>query len=428
MLSREDNEALCRVGPGTLMGNLMRQYWVPALTSTELPGPDCNPVRVMLLGEKLIAFRDSSGRVGLLQNACPHRGASLFFGRNEADGLRCVYHGWKFDVSGRCVDMPNEPPESNFKDKVQARSYPCVEAAGLVWTYMGPREVLPPLPHFEAFDYPLEQVEHTTWLYRCNWAQAIDGSTDPTHAGILHMGHLNWEEETGLQRVRVQNRAPGQKLADIGAGVLCGAYYENHPDDPDQVYWSIGQWMFPFYRFSPTGKLGSKTQIQATVPMDDHHTIQLVASVRFDGHRIFRAGEYAGDRRLPNGTGWYDRYRWEQTIENDYLIDREKQRSMESYTGLDGNIIEDVMVTESMGPIYDHTQERLGTADAMIIRIRRRLLAAARALAEHGTAPPGVDDPDAYLVRAGLTSLPRDADWITETEALRGVTAVSPAS
>src|SRR5919201_4903190 len=144
MLKQEENELICRVGPGTPMGNLMRQYWVPALLSSELPSPDCNPVRVLLLGEKLIAFRDSTGQVGLLDHTCPHRGASLFFGRNEACGLRCVYHGWKFDVSGRCVDMPNEPPESTFKDKVRAKAYPCQERGGVVWPYLGPRQEPPP--------------------------------------------------------------------------------------------------------------------------------------------------------------------------------------------------------------------------------------------------------------------------------------------
>jgi nitrite reductase/ring-hydroxylating ferredoxin subunit len=385
------------------------------LRSDELPGPDCDPVRVMLLGEKLIAFRDSSGRVGLLRNACPHRGASLFFGRNEADGLRCVYHGWKFDVGGRCVDMPNEPAESNFKEKVWARSYPCVERAGFVWTYLGSREVPPPLPHFEVFDHPAERVENTTWLYRCNWVQGMEGAQDLSHAGFLHGGHLEWDAQDGLMRLIAHNRAPAQKLVDIDAGVMCAGLYPDHPDTPDEDTWAIGQWMFPFYRIGPTGKLGGKTQFAATVPMDDDHAIQFVATVRFDEYRIFPKAEYAGDRRLPNGTGWYDRFRWEQTMENDYLIDREKQRSMESYTGLDGSIIEDVAITETMGPIVDRTLEHLGAADALIIRIRRRMLAAARALAEHGTPPPGVDDPDAYLVRAGYTTLPKGTDWLAAT-------------
>ncbi len=139
MLSKEDNDLLCRVGPGTPMGDLMRQYWIPALLPSDLPQPDCDPIRVRLLGENLIAFRDSEGRVGLLDSECPHRCASLFYGRNEENGLRCVYHGWKFDVTGRCVDMPNEPGESNFKDRVRAIAYPCIERGGAIWAYMGPR-------------------------------------------------------------------------------------------------------------------------------------------------------------------------------------------------------------------------------------------------------------------------------------------------
>ena len=150
MLTAEENQLLTRVGPGTPMGNLFRQYWLPAMLSEELPAPDSDPVRVMLLGEKLIAFRDSNGQVGLIQNHCPHRGASLFFGRNEEAGLRCVYHGWKFDVTGQCVDMPNEPAESNFKSKVKAVAYPARERGGLVWVYMGPRSTPPELPDIEA--------------------------------------------------------------------------------------------------------------------------------------------------------------------------------------------------------------------------------------------------------------------------------------
>src|SRR5215813_7912375 len=146
MLSREENELVSRVGAGTPMGELMRQYWLPAVLSSELPAPDSDPVRVLLLGEQLIACRDSTGQVGLLQNNCPHRGASLFFGRNEESGLRCVYHGWKFDALGNCIDMPNEPAESDFKHKVSATAYPTRERGGIIWAYLGPRSEPPPLP------------------------------------------------------------------------------------------------------------------------------------------------------------------------------------------------------------------------------------------------------------------------------------------
>src|SRR5437660_201330 len=154
MLSRVDNELITRVGPGTLMGNLLRQFWIPAALSSELPTADSDPLRVLLLGERLIAFRDTSSKVGLLQHNCPHRGASLFFGRNEESGIRCVYHGWKFDVTGACIDMPNEPAASDFKHKVRAVAYPTAEKAGVVWTYLGPREKQPPVPDLEWMRAP----------------------------------------------------------------------------------------------------------------------------------------------------------------------------------------------------------------------------------------------------------------------------------
>src|SRR5215831_6980073 len=150
MLSNEENDLLCRVGPGTPMGNLMREYWIPAIRSDELPSPDCPPLRVRLLGEDLIGFRATSGAVGLMQNACPHRGASMFFGRNEEEGLRCVYHGWKFDTAGQCIDMPSEPAESNFRTKIRATAYPCIERNGAIWAYLGSREAPPQLPDLEA--------------------------------------------------------------------------------------------------------------------------------------------------------------------------------------------------------------------------------------------------------------------------------------
>ncbi|MBV8085200.1 MAG: Rieske 2Fe-2S domain-containing protein, partial [Chloroflexi bacterium] len=186
MLSQEDNEVLTRVGPGTMMGNLLRRYWTPALLSSELPGPDSDPIRVRLYGEDLIAFRDTNGQVGLIQNNCPHRGASLFFGRNEEAGLRCVYHGWKFDVTGQCVDMPNEPAESNFKNKVKATAYPCHESGGLVWTYMGPKESMTPFRDFGSDSMPKEQWRVGKQLSTCNWVQSMEGNLDSSHISYLH--------------------------------------------------------------------------------------------------------------------------------------------------------------------------------------------------------------------------------------------------
>src|SRR5438067_10745415 len=166
------------------MGNLLRQYWMPLMMSSELPSPDCPPVRIRILGENLIAFRTTSGEVGVIQNNCPHRGASLFFGRNEEEGLRCVYHGWKFDVSGQCVDMPSEPAESNFKEKIRTTAYPCVERGGVVWAYMGPRETPPPLPDIEANMLPDGEYAANVSLPQGNWVQAPEGDIDTSHLGF----------------------------------------------------------------------------------------------------------------------------------------------------------------------------------------------------------------------------------------------------
>src|SRR3989454_9471046 len=192
MLTHEENELITRIGAGTPMGTTMRRYWIPALLAWELPEPDCPPVRVKLLGEDLVAFRDTEGRIGLLEELCPHRRASLFFGRNEECGLRCVYHGWKFDVAGRCVDMPNEPEESNFKPKVRAVAYPCVERGGLFWAYLGPRETTPPLPELE----PTMLADSTIQVYQreCNWVQALEGDIDTCHTVYLHLGSVTPEE------------------------------------------------------------------------------------------------------------------------------------------------------------------------------------------------------------------------------------------
>jgi len=423
MLSREENEFISRVGAGTPMGELMRQYWLPALLSSELPAPDSEPVRVLLLGEKLVAFRDSNGQVGLLQHNCPHRGASLFFGRNEESGLRCVYHGWKFAADGTCVDMPNEPAESDFKSRVRAVAYPTQERNGIVWAYMGPRSEPPPLPDLEGNMLADDEWNVTAIQRECNWLQALEGDIDTSHFSFLHAGSLqqSTREEGTFSYYMLSNRAPHYSVVDTDYGAMYGAYRDT---DDGRRYWRVAQFLFPVYTMPPQGVLGHKVTVRCWVPMDDEHTLFIMSGPRFRRPASASpppAGNPMG-RLLPQTTDWYGRFRMAANGSNDYQIDRDKQRrntNAEDYTGITGIHLQDQAITESMGATVDRTRERLGSSDTMVIRVRRRLIAAAQALAEHGATPPGVDSPEIYGVRAGGVFLPRERDWLDGTESLR---------
>jgi len=437
MLSLQDNIDLCRVGPGSVMGNFMRQYWTPAVRSDELPGPDCPPVRIRLLGENLIAFRATSGKVGLIQNACPHRGASLFFGRNEEEGLRCVYHGWKFDVSGQCTDMPSEPAESNFRTKIKATAYPCHERNGIIWTYMGPRDVPPPLPDIEA-NLLAEGPHQISVLYRpCNWMQGWEGEMDTVHAAFLHGGASKLENTkpgTGGYYTAKQRSAKFSVL-ETEFGTSYGAY---RPAEEDSYYWRIAHCLFPFYAMPPLGPIGKNALVGMYVPMDDEHHLHW--EIMIEPGKGSTLGGLDNPARnpavapqgqggpqpttgrgftLPNTTDWFGRFHIEQNAANDYMIDRDAQKNWESFSGITGVRQQDMAVTESMGTIYDRSHEHLGTTDQLIIRTRRRVLAFARALRDHGTVPPGVDQPWLYRQRSGDCVLPRTVDWWEGTKELR---------
>ena len=434
MLSREDNELLCRVGPGTPVGAMLRQYWVPALMSSELPERDGAPVRVRLMGENLIAFRVTSGKIGLIQNHCPHRGASLFFGRNEEEGLRCVYHGWKYSCEGHCVDMPSEPEESNFKSKIHATAYPCVERNDIIWTYMGPRQTPPPLPDIEPNMLPRGEYAVQKVLRECNWFQGLEGDIDTSHLGFLHLGAIKPEQTSPgtFDYYNVADRAPKYEVVDTEFGTSYGAY---RPAEADTYYWRIAHFLFPFFTMIPTGILGMQVLVRAWVPVDDEHIMfwSLTAprsrlgsgaaggasGLNAGGRAVAAAGARPGGFEfLPDTPDWLGKFRLTQHKDNDYLIDRKAQRT-ESFTGIAGIHQQDQAVTESMGPIYDRTQEHLGTSDAMVIRTRRRVINAARALRDNAVTPPGVDNPAVYRHRSGGVILPRDADWLEATKGLR---------
>jgi phenylpropionate dioxygenase-like ring-hydroxylating dioxygenase large terminal subunit len=374
----------------------------------------------MLLGEKLIAFRDSNGKIGLLQSNCPHRGASLFFGRNEEAGLRCVYHGWKFASDGTCLDMPNEPAESDFRTKVKATAYPCRERGGVVWAYMGPRATPPELPDLEPNMLSDSQVSVRAIQRECNWLQGLEGDIDTSHLGFLHLGAVEpaSTKPGTFAYYTVADRAPRYQVVDTEYGAMYGAY---RPADEGRLYWRFAQFLFPCFVMIPTGVLGVQVLVRAWVPMDDTHMLFFSMGSRSG------PSPRSGEDLLPNSTDWFGRFRMASNAENDYRIDRDKQRRREDFTGIDGIHTQDQAITESMGPIYDRARERLGTSDVMVIRVRRRLLEAARALDDRGVTPPGVDDPSVYRVRSGGVILPKDADWLQATAELRRAFVQHPA-
>lgn len=405
-MNDQDSKDLTRVGPGTTMGEFMRQYWMPAAKSSEVVA-DGDPLRLLILGEHLIAFRDTEGRVGVMDHRCPHRCASMFLGRNEEGGIRCVYHGWKFDVTGKCLDMPNVPSHQNFKDKVHAKAYRAVERNGLIWIYMGQKQNdPPPLPVIEA--NLIEKSDIWCLQRECNWLQALEGDIDTSHVGFLHVGMLTPDdlEEDHPMRPTVLNRAPEYEVRATEWGTMYGGYRLN---DDGQMSWRVAHFMYPFWTQTPNAKFGTRAIARAWVPMDDEHCMLFdISGGVDDGNPAYiskrKNGELLYEKFVyePNTTDWHGRWRCKDRSHNDWGIDRESQRNGMQYTGIGNITIQDQAVTESMGSITDHSFEHLAPTDQMIARTRRALLQAARAWKEKSMTPPGSEKPEVYFgARAG---------------------------
>src|SRR4051812_47509738 len=411
MLSREDNDLLTRIGPATPMGEVMRRYWQPALISSELPERDGAPVRLRLLGEELIAFRDTNGRVGILGANCPHRGAPLYFARNEDSGIRCIYHGWKFDVEGRCLEIPNAVAgDRDIRSKVRAKNYRSVERNGIIWAYMGAGEPPSP-PELGWSEVPAEHKIVTKQLLECNYAQALEGDLDPSHVSFLHApldprGKSGYQGTAGVlsdrhlsdvaveQEVKAADRSPQINVLKTDYGLFVGA---RRDAGAERNYWRFTQLVLPFYVYVP-GAVGSPVHCNVWQPMDDEHT--MVWRIQYLHERPFTADERA---RLMTGTGAHippEGYlpatpepggAWipKANRSNNYQQDRAQQRTV-SFSGIRGIWAQDRACTEGMGTIMDRTQEHLVASDATLVQMRRLLLPAAKAMKEPGAAPPAV--------------------------------------
>ncbi|HYB41259.1 MAG TPA: Rieske 2Fe-2S domain-containing protein [Candidatus Methylomirabilis sp.] len=409
MLSLEENELLTRVGPGTPMGDTLRRYWIPALLGWEVAEPDGPPVRVKLLGEDLVAFRDTSGRIGLLDEYCPHRRVSLFLGRNEECGLRCVYHGWKFDVAGRCVDMMNEPEELSFKNKIHTRSYPTVEAGGVVWAYMGPIEHRPPLPHFAWTQRPPTHRHVSKVIQESNWLQGLEGGIDTSHVPILHRVLSSDSARQGFKPGDpfVRGKAPTLELDVTDYGYR---YAGLRPLGEEGVHVRAYHLILPFHQIRP-GRTGAQSTTAVAghiwVPMDDETT--MVYNWEYSVTEPLTEEDRL-ERRLGNGPLDVDQktFRSRRNRDNNYMQDRRVQRT-ETFTGIDGVNTQDRAVQESMGPVVDRSREHLGPADRAVIQARRLLLQAIRTVSAGGV-PAGIE-PVYYALHPAEAVIPRGADW-----------------
>ena len=417
MLSRGDNERLVRVGRGTPMGELMRRYWQPAALSSELPEADGAPVRVRLLGEDFVAFRDSEGRVGLVDAYCAHRRAPLFFGRNEECGLRCVYHGWKFDRDGNCTDMPSEPADTPMKAEVKLLAYPTAERGGVVWAYLGPRAEMPPAPDYEWVRAPATHRHVSKTLEACNFLQALEGGLDTAHSSFVHNNDL---KNKGLLRPKDGAPRIDVELTDYG---YC--YVSHRRTGADGAYVRVYHYVMPAQqmRASTTAIAGGRAKVpkldgHVWVPVDDDHTFVYNWALGYDEDArltsdfIAEWETYAGrakDDLIP-GT-----FRLKRHPGNDFLIDREMQKTR-TFTGIKGLNTQDFALQEGMGPIADRTQEMLGTSDRAIVAMRRLLLEATHAV-ERGEHPKGREPASYRAIRPYDAVVPPGTDW---RQAFRG--------
>jgi phthalate 4,5-dioxygenase oxygenase subunit len=421
MLSTEDNRLLTETGDATPMGALLRKFWVPALVAEDLPAAGGLPLRVRIMGENLLFYRSPNGDVGLMGEKCPHRGASLFYGRNEDCGLRCVYHGWKFNAAGDCIDLPNDPRGDMMKTRIKHKAYPCVVRGGLVWTYMGEGEP-PAFPDFEWLSLPESQVHLSARIQRCNWLQAMEGEIDSSHGPFLH-GRV--DDVPGEISARLFNReiVPTFEVAPSDGGLQIGAKRDL---GDGTSYWRINQFLLPFWTVVPPAGDEPDFNGHAWVPIDDEHTLCIMYSYKLDapysdrrlklyqeGARGRESGHMSRSGREPfDATRPYGMYWSKFNASNNYELNVEAQTT-KYFSGMGGLWVQDAGLQESMGAISDRTDEHLCSSDIGIVQVRRLLKRKAQECRDGTFAGPASGQ--AYRMRSVGIVLSNDVQWMTAT-------------
>lgn len=425
-MKQENNELLTRVGPGTPMGKFFRQYWLPVLPSVEMEEPGGRPVRIRLLGENLLLYRAPDGKIGLVGEQCPHRGVSLYFARNEVDGLRCVYHGWKYDIEGKCVDAPNVNNPERITNTVQNQAYACVERNGVIWTFMGDQANKPELPALEWNLLPPEQTYITIKYQRSNWLQTLEGDIDSSHAGFLHGTNVaedaaddKWFGMMGSGWL-YQNldKRPTHAVSHTDYGMVLGA---RRSTPEGNGYWRIYQILMPSQVMIPAyGK--DPFPAQLFVPADDYSTV--VWSVNWHPTEAFGEADltpiHDTTYEPPSHEAW-GRWRSMASRANNYFYD-EKLEEGERFFGVPKLPWQDQAMHESMGPIVDRTKENLCESDYGIAQARRMWLDEVTALVKQNQTPRGVHAPEAYAVRSTSVIVRPGEDWLeVAAERLRAI-------
>jgi len=415
MLSREENELLCRVEGEAPMGRLMRAHWIPACMSEEVAECDGTPVRIRLLGEDLVAFRDTAGRIGVLDEHCPHRRASLALARNEECGLRCLYHGWKVDVEGNVIERPSESHEAVLARKVVHKTYPCREAGGFLWVWMGKPEGMRELEPPAWAPTPDTRISIVKMHVRCNWAQVLEGAIDSAHSSSLHSSDMvpaqvDRAGASGKEWLRPStDRAPRLEVERTDFGFRYVAIRKPIRDVATHDYLRITLFVAPFTVLIPPNDRYNLSILN--IPIDDTNTMfYFIAWSEGEGIDARAWREFC---RAQVGIDLDASFLPIRTCANNYLQDRQAMKAG-NHTGIDGIPNQDMAMWETMGSIADRSRERLGASDVAIVQFRRIMIEAARrvALGEPaiGTAPGRIPQ---VRLRSFEGIVPKSTSWKT---------------